>query len=86
MALLHLHHDEINSSARDRNFSISRAFERIGAVLGALHRAILDAKLRRAESDLLLRRDYSEMLSPGSELDAGKFPQRPLVLGDKWDF
>ena len=84
MALLHLHHDDI--SARDRHFSVSRAVKRIGAALGALHRAIVDAKLRHAESDLLLRHDYSKMLSSGSELDAGKFPQRPLILGDKWDF
>jgi hypothetical protein len=86
MALLHLHHDGVSGFARDRQSSISRVFKRIGAALGALHRAIVDAKLRHAESDLLLRHDYTEMLSPKPELDASKFPQRPLVLGDKWDF
>lgn len=86
MALLHLHHDNVRGFARDRHFPLSRTFKRIGAALGALHRAIIDAKLRHAESDLLLRPDYNEMLSSGSEPDAGKFPQRPLILGDKWDF
>ena len=86
MALLHLHHDDITGFARERHSPISRAFRRIGAALAALHRAIVDAKLRHAESDLLFRHDYSEMLSSKPELDARKFPQRPLVLGDKWDF
>jgi hypothetical protein len=86
MVLLHLHHDDVNGFARDRHSSISRALRRIGAALGTLHRAIVSAKLRRAESSLLFRSDYTEMLAPESKQDAGKFPQRPLVLGDKWDF
>lgn len=86
MALLHLHHDDIGGIARDRDSSIWRAFRRIGAVLGALHRAIISAKLRHAESHLWYRNDYNEMLSLESERDASKFPQAPLVLGDKWDF
>jgi hypothetical protein len=82
MALLHLHHDDIGGVARDRDSSIWRAFRRIGAALGILHRAIISAKLRHARSDLLYRNDYNEMVRQ----NAGKFPQAPLVLGDKWDF
>jgi hypothetical protein len=86
MALLHLHHDDVSGLARNRHFSISRAFKRISAAFAALHRAIVDAKLHHAESDLLFRHDYSEVLSSGSEPDVREFPQRPLILGDKWDF
>jgi hypothetical protein len=86
MALLHLHHQDISGFAREQNSPISRAFRRIVAALGTLHRAIISAKLRHAESDLLLRSDYNEMLWMESEQDVSKFPQRPTVLGDKWDF
>jgi hypothetical protein len=35
-------------------------------------------------TETLFRPDYDEMFE--REHDAGKFPQRPLILGDKWDF
>ena len=57
---------------------------RIARALTTFHRAIVRAKLRRLQSEMLFRKDYSDMLPP--EQDATKFPQRPLVLGDKWDF
>ena len=86
MALLHLHRDDIRGVARDRHFSVYRAFRHIGATLRAFHRAVVETKLRRAENHLLLRNDYNEMLWMESEQDVSKFPQRPTVLGDKWDF
>ena len=84
MALLHLHQDEVRGFARKRYFSISRVLKRIGDIFGMLHRGIVSAKLQRAQNEYLFRRDYDEMLPP--EQDVTKFAQRPMILGDKWDF
>jgi hypothetical protein len=84
MTLLYLRHDDISATARDNDAPITRLFRRVFVGFRLLHRAIVRAKLRRLQSELLFRRDYSEMLP--LEEDATKFPQRPLILGDKWDF
>jgi hypothetical protein len=68
------------------------AVSRIGAALGALHQAIITAKTRRLERELMFRpeayddwsREFDRQSDPGH--DATKLPQRPLILGDKWDF
>ncbi len=84
MALLHLHHGNLRGFTRKRRFSISRVLKRIGAAFGMLHRGIVSAKLQRGRSGFLVRKDYEDMLPP--ERDVTKCPQRPLILGDKWDF
>jgi hypothetical protein len=84
MTLLHLRHDDISAFARDSGTPITRLFRRVFIAFRLLHRGIVRARLRRLRSELLFRRDYSEMLP--LEEDATKFPQRPLILGDKWDF
>jgi hypothetical protein len=47
-----------------------RAVRRINAACWIVHQAIVAAKARRIQRELMLH----------------KFPQRPLVLDDKWDF
>lgn len=84
MTLLYLRHDDISATSRDNGASMAGLFRRILVAFRLLHRGIVRAKLRRLHTELLFRRDYSEMLPP--EKDATKFPQRPLILGDKWDF
>jgi hypothetical protein len=84
MTLLYLRHDDMSALARDNGAPITRLFRRVFIIVRLLHRGIVRARLRRLHSELLFRRDYSEMLP--LEEDATKFPQRPLVLGDKWDF
>jgi hypothetical protein len=84
MALLHLHHHDVGGFARKTAVSLPRVARRIGAAFKMLHRAIVRARLRRLQSELLFRREYSKMLP--AEKDVTKFPQRPLILGDKWDF
>jgi hypothetical protein len=71
-----------------------RAAGRTGAAFKILHQAIVTAKTRRLGRELMFhtgsRGDWS--LEPkacqGRDLDkdAATFPQRPLILGDKWDF
>jgi hypothetical protein len=61
-----------------RNGRLVRSAARLLRVgLRAMHRAIVTAKVRRLERELLLRD-----LTRGSS----RFPQAPLILGDKWDF
>ena len=53
-----------------------------------MHRAIVDAKLRRLENEPTFDFGYADDLPEEPFVDAtgAKYPQRPLVLGDKWDF
>jgi hypothetical protein len=66
------------------------AASRVGAVLGMLHQAIVTAKTRRLARELMFRPEaydeWSREPEPDSDKDATKLPQRPLILGDKWDF
>ena len=84
MTLLHLHHDDTNGLARRNTFRIGKAARRIGAAFRTFHRAIVRARLRRLRREMLFRPDYDEMFP--AEQDATRFAQRPLILGDKWDF
>lgn len=84
MTLLHLHHDDADSRAREERLPLRHALSWIGRAFAALHQAIVTAKLRRLQHELMFRHDYGDMFPP--EQDASKLPQRPLVLGDKWDF
>jgi hypothetical protein len=84
MTLLHLHHDDARGLAPEDRLPFRQALTWICAAFRALHQAIVTAKLRRLQHELMFRHDYGDMFPP--EQDASKFPQRPLVLGDKWDF
>jgi hypothetical protein len=49
-------------------------------------RAIVAAKLRRLRGELIC---HASMTADGSATpvaDAARWPQPPLILGDKWDF
>jgi hypothetical protein len=65
---------------RASRFSTAAATRRIASAFKTMHRAIVAAKLRRLRNELMLHRRMP------TELDAAKFPQCPLLLGDKWDF
>jgi hypothetical protein len=71
-----------------------RAIRRIGAALGIMHQAVIAAKMRRVERELMFHdgtydRWFSEpdtQQNHASGKDLANFPQRPLLLSDKWDF
>jgi hypothetical protein len=70
-----------------------RAVGRAAAVLRFLHGAIMTAKMRRIQRELMLQialRDEWPMKPDSDQCDpekaAAKFPQQPLIFGDKWDF
>jgi hypothetical protein len=81
MTMFQTHRGELFGS-RGLHFSVARARRKISAVLKTLHRAIVVAKLRRLRNELMFHRSTQAPV----EFDAAKFPQRPLILGDKWDF
>lgn len=53
---------------------VRKVRRRVGAAFTTIHQAILAAKLRRVQRELMLHAN-----------DIRDFPQRPLILGDKWD-
>ena len=70
-----------------------RATGLAGAAFGLIHQGIVTAKMRRLKRELLLHGGaWDDLLSPhmqdarGINQDAAKLVQRPLLLGDKWDF
>jgi hypothetical protein len=85
MTLLHIHRGELFGSrglSRGSRFSAARAVRKISKAFKTLHCAIVAAKLHRLRNELMLHRSAQARTG----FDAGKFPQRPMTLGDKWDF
>jgi hypothetical protein len=80
--------------ARSLRRHIRRAIGRTGAALKIMHQAVVAAKMRRVERELMFHngaydRWFGEpdtQPSHASGKDAANVPQRPLILGDKWDF
>jgi hypothetical protein len=71
---------------------IRRAIGRTGAALKIMHQAVVAAKMRRVERELMFHNGSYDRGEPdaqqnhASDKDAVNVPQRPLILGDKWDF
>jgi hypothetical protein len=70
-----------------------RVIDRICAAFKTIHHAIVTAKIRRLSREATLHTpSQDKWLSPSDvcdihdpDKDALRFPQRPLILGDKWD-
>jgi hypothetical protein len=85
MTLLQLHQDDPGGLAGEGRCSMpARVFARISAACRLMHRAIVDAKIRRLQNELTFEDGYRKQ--PSCADDAARYPQRPLILGDKWDF
>jgi len=85
MTLLQTHRGDLFGSRglrRGSRFSAARATRKISRAFKTLHRAIVAAKLHRLRNELMLHRSARARI----KFDADKFPQRPMALGDKWDF
>jgi hypothetical protein len=61
---------------------------RLAAMLKTIHEAIIAARTRRLQRELKFHADLGEGAfdRPLGEQDLRKIPQRPMILGDKWDF
>ena len=86
MTLFHLH-DDFAAPAGDRPVR-SRVSAWLAAALKTVHEAIVAARTRRLQRELMFHRDFGEGAfdRPRDAQDIGKIPQRPMILGDKWDF
>ncbi len=87
MTIFHSHHDGVRYLVGGNRFPVARswlrllvrrAVKRTIAVCKIVHRAVVLAKMRRFQPE--------RMFHAGLEKDAAKFPQRPLILDEKWDF
>jgi hypothetical protein len=83
MTLFHLH-DEFAATAGESRYTWARATALLTAALKTIHEAIVAAKMRRLERELMFRADSGG--EPVCGQDIGKVPRRPMILGDKWDF
>jgi hypothetical protein len=68
--------------------------KRASAALEFIHKAIIAAKMRRVQRELMFHTGFHDEWSGaplsrreerGLEKDARDFPQTPLLLSDKWD-
>ena len=89
MTLFHTYHGELFGSRglrRSSRLSAAGVTRKISAALRTMHHAIVAAKLHRLRNELMLRRYASEDLGVDYRMDVSRFPQRPAVLGEKWDY
>jgi hypothetical protein len=84
MSVLHLSHAPQPTLTGERRLTLMRALRRLRAAFRIMHHAIVTARLRRLEGEWMFHGPHGE--EPSADHDAAKFPQRPLVLDDKWDF
>jgi hypothetical protein len=88
MTLVQIHHDDLSGLAGGGRSLFARALARFGAACRLMHRGIVAAKMRRLHSEPAFHTAYAgeESSEPPAGGDAAKYPQRPLILSDKWDF
>jgi hypothetical protein len=84
MSVFHLRHVDLHGVAEKARWPLAQALARLAAASRIIHRAIVTAKLRRLRSELM--RHGGDVYRQPSDQDAEKFPQLPMMLGDKWDF
>jgi hypothetical protein len=87
MTLFHLH-DDFAAPAGESRFTLARTWAWLAATLKTIHEAIVTAKTRRLQRELMFHADLGDesLDEPLGEQDIKKIPQRPMILGDKWDF
>jgi hypothetical protein len=87
MALFHLH-DDFAAPAGGGRLSLARASAWLAAAFRMIHEAIVVARTRRLQRELTFHDDLGGE-APEQPLDQKgirRLPQRPMILGDKWDF
>jgi hypothetical protein len=101
MTLFYSHQDRLDDATGG---SLLRALahlviNRASAAFTCIHQAIVTARARRMQRELMFHdcshdgwspeldaRESNDRGKDAAKLDAAKFPQQPLILGDKWDF
>ena len=91
MTLFHLH-DDFADTADESRFTFARTRDWLAATLRMVHEAIVAARTRRLQRELMFHGDLGDealdepFVRPIGEQEIRKIPQRPTILGDKWDF
>jgi hypothetical protein len=85
MTIFYSHQDRL-SDQTGMKLLIRRALSRMRAVLGIVHGAIVTARTRRLQRELRFYDAPRDDWSSDRDKDPAKVAQRPLILGDKWDF
>ena len=83
MTLFRLHDDSAALAGKNR-LTLAHAMARLVAALKTIHQAIVAAKTSRLQCELMFHADSGD--EPFSGQDIGKVPQRPMILGDRWNF
>jgi hypothetical protein len=84
MTLLQPRHDELRGPAGEGRSMLARALGLLCWACRLMHRAIVEAKVRRLQNEFALENKGPD--EPSRMHNATRYPQRPLILGDKWDF
>jgi hypothetical protein len=84
MTLLQLHHDDLSGLAGDGRSMLARALALFCCACRLIDRAIVEAKVPRLQNEIVVENNSSD--EPSRMHDATRYPQHPLILGDKWDF
>jgi hypothetical protein len=77
-------HDDFAAPAGESRLTWARASTWLAAALKTIHESIVAAKTRRLRRELMFHGDSGDKPFCGQEI--GRVPQRPMILGDKWDF
>jgi len=84
MTLYHLHGDDLYGAGDDRRSALTRFVGNLCATISLIDRSIAALMVCLLWSERTCHgRDGGE-LSPQHDLT--RYPQTPLILGDKWDF
>lgn len=89
MTTLYSHRDQLLDAAGESRLGARarRTIRRISAAFKFVHRAIVTARTRRMQRELMFHNGSRHDRSLEQDAhDAAEFPRRPLILGDKWDF
>jgi hypothetical protein len=84
MTLYHLHSDDLPGRGGESQSVTARLLDGARAAISAIRRTIIGAKIRHRRSEPMFHAAMETEQAPPEDLL--RYPQRPLILGDKWDF
>jgi hypothetical protein len=84
MTVDQLQGDHLHRATGDRRSAIARRLDDARAAISALYRGLVALIMRPVSRGQTFHGDNGGELSPQD--DPARYPQWPLILGDKWDF
>ena len=84
MSFYHLHGDGLRGAADECRSMTARVVGNLRATVSAIDRSIAALAVRLLKNERTRHGDDGGEPSP--QHDLARYPQAPLILGDKWDF